>query len=110
MKFSIMHYQLLTDRSNVVSVELNFNPSPIEIHPESPIPFQKEMILKNNSQKHISFKTHTPKFNDVNCGNPSNNHLNETGPEYPPISLSNTNIFKSQNKHHVKNIIPIQLM
>ena len=50
MKFSIIHYQLLTPRFNSVSVELNFNPSPIEIHPESPIPLQKEIIHKNNFQ------------------------------------------------------------
>ena len=102
MKFPIIHYQLLIPRYNSVSVELNFNPSPIEIHSESPISFKKEMIHKKQFPKHISFKTHTLKFNDVNCGNPSNNHLNETGLEYPPISLSNTNIFKSENKHHVK--------
>ena len=102
MTFSIIHYQLLIPRSNFVSVELTFNPSPIEIHPESPIPFQKEIIHKKQFPKHISFKTHIFRFNDVNCDNPSNNHLNETGPEYPPISLSNTNIFKSENKHHAK--------
>ena len=102
MKFPIIHYQLLTPRLNSVSVELNFNPSPIEIHPESPIPLSKRNDSQKQFSKHISFKTHTPKSNDVNCGNPSNNHLNETGLEYPPISLSNTNIFKSQNKHHAK--------
>ena len=103
MKFPIIHYQLTISRFNFVSVELTFNPSPIEIHPESPIQFhyQKEIIHKNNFQNTFRSKL-THKTNDVNCGNPSNNHLNETGLEYPPISLSNTNILKSENKHHVK--------
>ena len=65
MKFPITHYQLLTSRYNVVSVELTFNPSPIEIHPESPIPLSKEIIHKKQFSKNISFKTHTYKSNDV---------------------------------------------
>ena len=87
-QFNIINFKSLTLRSNDVRVEFTFNSSPIEHASESPILFH----IKTKLEKSIfGLKTHMLKSNVVKCGNPSNNHDNETGPGYPPILLSKQN-------------------